>query len=104
MLFTCVQQVGNQREKWMGEITYLKNYGSHYELKIKSRSSLLVLFGQSSQGFFASIPSYGCGCYLVNLKDKFWNTESLSRVLGNVDGITVATALYTIADRINGVA
>jgi len=30
----------------------------------------------------------------------FLNTESLSRVLGKVDGITVATALYTLADKL----
>ena len=43
---------------------------------------------------------FGAGCHLVDLKDKFWNTEKLVEVLGTADGITVATALYALADLI----
>jgi len=100
MIFECVKQSGKRKEKWPGRITYLRNYGSHFELQIESRSSLMVLFGKTSRGFFASIPDFGSGCHLVNPDDIFWNTESLSRVLGKVDGITVATALYTLADKL----
>ena len=100
MLFECVKQSGKCKEKWPGRITYLRNYGSHFELNIVSRSSLMVLFGPTSRGFFASIPDFDSGCHLVNPKDIFWNTESLSRVLGKVDGITVATALYAAADEL----
>lgn len=100
MLFECVKQSGKHKEKWLGSVTYLRNYGSHFELQIESRSSLMVLFGKTSRGFFASIPDFGSGCHLVDLDDIFWNTESLSRVLGKVDGITVATALYTLADKL----
>ena len=46
------------------------------------------------------MPDFGAGCHLVNLKDKFLNTEKLVKVLGKVDGITVATALYSMADEI----
>lgn len=100
MLFECVKQSGKRKEKWPGRITYLRNYGSHFEFNIVSRSSLMVLFGKTSRGFFASIPDFGSGCHLVNPDDIFWNTESLSRVLGKADGITVATALYTVADKL----
>lgn len=100
MIFECVKQSGNRKEKWPGRITYIRNYGSHFELNIVSRSSLIVLFGKTSRGFFACIPDFGSGCHLVNPYDIFWNTESLSRVLGKVDGITVATALYTVADKL----
>lgn len=100
MRFECVKRSGKRMEKWPGRITYLRNYGSHFELNIVSRSSLMVLFGKTSRGFFASIPDFGSGCHLVNPDDIFWNTESLSRVLGKVDGITVATALYTVADKL----
>jgi hypothetical protein len=100
MLFECVMQTRNRKEKWTGKVTYLENYGSHFEINIISRSSLIVLFGKTSRGFFASIPDFGSGCHLVKPDDIFWNTESLSRVLGKVDGITVATALYTIADKL----
>jgi hypothetical protein len=30
----------------------------------------------------------------------FWNTEKLTSVLGEVDGITVAQALYALADKL----
>jgi len=45
------------------------------------------------------MPDFGAGCHLVDLKDRFWNTEKLSDVLGEVDGITVAEALYALADK-----
>jgi hypothetical protein len=100
MIFECIKQTGKRKEKWSGRITYIRNYGCHFELNIVSRSSLMVLFGKTSRGFFASIPDLGSGCHLVNPSDIFWNTESLSRVLGKVDGITVAAALYTVADKL----
>lgn len=42
----------------------------------------------------------------MNLKDKFWNTEKLTEILGKVAGITVAEALFAVSDTIeelNGV-
>ena len=42
------------------------------------------------------MPDFGVGCHLVDLKDIFWNTEKLTAVLGEVDGITVASALYAL--------
>lgn len=59
----------------------------------------MVLFGETSRGGFACMPDFGAGCHLTDLKDKFWNTEKLTQVLGKVDGITVATALCALADR-----
>ena len=60
----------------------------------------MVLFGKTSRGGFACIPDFGTGCHLTDLKNKFWNTEKLIEVLGKVDGTTVATALYALADRL----
>ena len=100
MYFECMQKTGKQKEVWPGNIIFFRNYGSHVEILIQSRSSIMVLFGKTSRGFFASMPDFGSGCHLVNPKDIFWNTEKLSRALGKVDGITVATALYTLADKL----
>lgn len=102
MLFLCEREIGNIKEKWSGIISRLKNYGSHFEIQIESRSSLTVLFGETSRGYFASIPDFNAGCHLVDPQDIFWNTESLTRVLGKVDGVTAATALYTAADYLKG--
>ena len=96
MFFECELEYGNQIERWNGCIKRLINYGSHYEIFIESRSSILVLFGKSSSGGFACIPDFQAGCYLTNINNKFWNTEKLTAVLGKVDGITVASALHKL--------
>jgi len=86
-----------KNEKWSGRITNFTDYGTHYEINIQSRSSVHVLFGRTSLGGFACMPDFNAGCHLISPFDTFWNTERLSFVLGMVDGITVAQALYHLA-------
>lgn len=100
MKFTCIHQTENEKEQWDGEITRYVEHNGLSEIMIKSRSSIMVLFGKTSRVGFACIPDFGAGCHLADLRDKFWNTEKLIEVLGAADGITVATALYALADRI----
>lgn len=101
MVFECVNKRKHGSEKWIGKIINLKSYGAHYEIEIESRSKILVLYGKTTSGAFACMPDFGAGCYIVNPEDEFWNTEQLTRVLGKVDGITVAAALKVLADKIN---
>ena len=101
MVFECINKGNHRTEKWSGKITDFKSYGTHYEIKIQSRSGILVLFGKTSHGAFACIPDFGAGCHLANPRDLFWNTEQLVRILGKVDGTTVAAALNALADKIN---
>lgn len=91
----------DDEETWLGTINHLNNYGNYYEIRIESRSSIQVIFGESSSGGFACMPDFNVGCHLTHLKDQFWNTEKLTRILGKVDGITVAEALYELADIVN---
>ena len=98
--FECVWKEKDIAEKWPGKITDFNRYPEHYEIWIQSRSSIRVIFGKLANGFFACMPDFRAGCYLVDLHDKFWNMESLVRALGPVDGITVANALYSLADTI----
>jgi len=100
MIFECINQRKNRSEKWTGKIVGFKDYGTHYEIRIESRSGILVLFGRTAQGAFACMPDFGAGCHLVSPRDLFWNMEQLVRVLGKVDGITVAYALNALADKI----
>jgi hypothetical protein len=100
MVFECIQKSKHGSEKWLGKITNFKNYGTHYEIQIESRSGIMVLFGKTTRGAFACMPDFGAGCHMVNPRDLFWNTEQLVRVLGKVDGITVASALYALANEI----
>jgi len=101
MVFQCLNETKKGKETWTGSITSIINYGSHYEITIASRSSILVLLGKTSMGNFACMPDFGAGCHLGTLDDKFYSTEKLSNVLGKIDGITVASALYSIADKIH---
>jgi len=100
MLFKCIDKGKRGNEEWQGKITDFKSYGTHYEIRIQSRSGILVLYGKTTQGAFACMPDFGAGCHLVSPRDLFWNTEQLVRALGNVDGITVASAIYALADKI----
>jgi hypothetical protein len=100
MTFECTRKSGGRTEIWKGSIAGFKSYGSHYEIKIESRSGITVLFGKTSSGGFACMPDFQAGCHLASLGDKFWNIEKLTEVLGQVDGITVASALYALSDEL----
>ncbi|WP_088188892.1 DUF6618 family protein [Desulfosporosinus sp. FKA] len=82
-----------KKKSWPGLISMFKDDGTHYEFMVQSRSSIMVVFGKTSRGYFACMPDFDVGCHLANLNDIFWNTERLTAVLGVVDGVTVAAAL-----------
>jgi len=88
-------------ENWPGTITNLTKFGSHYELKIESRSGFIVVIGKTNYGNFACIPDYDVGCHLSTLKDLFWNSERLREIMNKVDAITVAHALQAVAKHID---
>jgi len=94
-------EIDGKIESWDGIIPRFENYGSHFEIRIESRSGIMVLFGETTQGCFACMPDHDVGCHLSDLKDRFWNAEQLTAVLGEVDGITVAEAIYALADRLD---
>lgn len=97
--FECIRKDGRKTERWSGIIPGIIKHGSHHEIRIESRSGIMVLFVKITRGGFACKPDFGVGCHLVDLKDIFWNTEKLTAVLGEVDGITVAKALYALDEK-----
>lgn len=101
MDFICVYRTEKHKETWKGHICSIKNYGSHVELKIESRSSILVLVGKTCYGNFACMPDYGVSCHLASLNDIFYSKEKLTSVMNKVDAITVAYALAAVADKVN---
>ena len=101
MTFECIWKTQTRYDRWIGTIGYMKNYGSHFEFQIISRSSIRVIIGCSTSGTFACIPDFDVGCHLSDLNDIFWNKEKLTKVLGKIDGITVAYALHAIADKVD---
>lgn len=98
--FMCRMETESGVECWDAVIPRVRNYGSHYEIRIESRSGIMVIFGKTSHGGFACLPDYAVGCHLSDLRDTFWNTEQLIPLLGEVDGITVAQALCVLADEL----
>lgn len=40
-----------------------------------------VIFGKYVNGGFCSIPNWNVSCELSDFKDKFWNSESIGKVL-----------------------
>ena len=99
--FECIMKKGKRTENWSGMITSLTKFGSHYELKIESRSGFIVIIGKTNYGNFACIPDCDVGCHLSALKDLFWNSERLISIMNKVDAITVAHALKAVADHID---
>lgn len=87
--------------QWEGIIQDIKVHNNIYEFRIESRSSIMVVLGPTSRGGFACFPDYGVGCHLVDLRDKYWNTEKLVEALGEVDGLTVACSLNKLVESLN---
>jgi hypothetical protein len=100
--FKCELTKKNSRKKeyWNGRISNWLDYGNYYELDIRSRSRILVILGQSSYGNFACMPDRGVGCHLSDFDNIFYNAEKLCRVLGKVDGITVANAIASFNEEL----
>lgn len=88
-------------DEWEGVICNLERQSNVYEFLIKSRSSIMVVMGPTSRGGFACFPDFQVGCHLTDLRDKFWNTEQLVKVLGNADGLTVSAALSALSGIVN---
>ncbi|MGI6649032.1 MAG: hypothetical protein ACOX5W_08240 [Bacillota bacterium] len=101
--FYCSYYWGEgEREDWGGKITRIQSFGSHYEIFIQSRSSILLMLGRTTTGVFACIPDRQAGCWLSSPDDIRHNSEKLSNAIDNlVDGITVAYAYKALSDIIS---
>lgn len=53
--FNCKLDLDDKVEKWNGRISKIEAYGSHYEIRIESRSGITVLVGKSASSNFACI-------------------------------------------------
>jgi hypothetical protein len=84
-------------KSWAASITAFKSYGNYYEFMVENRSSILVIFGKTSQGYIACLPDFNVGCHLFSLNDISWNAERLTKLLGVGDGVTVASVLLFLA-------
>ncbi len=93
LVFQCRLRTNNSDQSWLGRIRSLRDYGSHREIELSSRSALTLIVGAYTHGHFLSVPEYGVGCGLAQYDDVFWNQEQLSRWLSVVDAVTIAEAL-----------
>lgn len=44
--FNCKLDLDDKVEKWTGNISRIEDYGSHYEIRIESRSGITVILGR----------------------------------------------------------
>ncbi|MDR0288114.1 MAG: hypothetical protein LBI03_10495 [Clostridiales bacterium] len=95
MKFVCIDQE-NKNESWNGSISQLRNFGSHYDIWIQSRSSINVIYGKTERGWFACMPDWNAGCSLIDINNRHWNKEKLAGIMGRVDRLTVEAALYAL--------
>lgn len=92
MTFNCYYR----KNKWTGKIVMFKDYGSHIEMRVESISSITVLFGISSLGYFVCMPDFKASCHLIEPKNETYNREKLISVMNPIDGITVARSLRVL--------
>ncbi len=93
LVFHCRLRTESSDQSWIGRIRSIRDYGSHREIELSSRSALTLIVGAYTHGHFLSVPEYGVGCGLAQYDDVFWNQEQLSRLLSIVDAVTIAEAL-----------
>lgn len=96
MTFSCEYGECGLSESWDGYITKVLKFGSHYEMRIVSRSSITVIFGRSYCGYFICIPDDGASCQVAYLNQTKYITKKLIPTIGEIDASTVAYALKTV--------
>lgn len=94
--FFCREKIHGIHQEWGGYIRRVHNHGSHYEIRVDSRSGFVFIVGNYHGGVFISIPAFRIGCDLASYTDYGWNTEALSKLMNPVDAATVAEALRTL--------
>lgn len=95
--FHCREKIGHGIEEWDGYVKSIQDYGSHYEIRIESRSGFTMIVGPYQPGAFLSIPAFQIGCDLADYSDYFWNNDRLAAIMSPVDAATVAEALRTLS-------
>ena len=94
MKFNCIYRTTKRIQNWEGTIELIGQVNDYIESVITGRGSYFhVISGPQINGNFICIPNYETGNELSTYDDVFWNTERLSKSLGIIDAVTVATGL-----------
>lgn len=97
ILIPCKMMSNGKEETWQATLKQLNNYNDYYEAIIEARSTYFnMLVGHTDTYYWAALPIQEVACSLSNPSDTFWNEERLSRLIGAVDGITIATCIKFI--------
>ncbi len=97
--FMCEFKNQKNKRKWPAVITNFIDYGSHYEMRIESLSTISVLFGKTSLGTFACLPDFRAGCHLADLNNENYSIDKLSGVINLTDAVTVARAFCNLSQK-----
>lgn len=97
ILIPCKMMSNNKEETWQASLKQLNNYNNYYEATIEARSTHFdMLVGLTDTYYWVALPIQEIACSLSNPLDIFWNEEHLSRLVGVVDAITIATCIKFI--------
>jgi hypothetical protein len=97
MVFSCEYGECGLSESWDGHITKILSFGSHYEMRVLSRSSITIIFGKSYCGYFICIPDDEVSCQVPQLKYTKEIVNKLIPTIGEINASTVAYALKAIS-------
>lgn len=99
--YTCCRKTGKRTLKWLGRIKIISE-GNPIEAEVCARgSSFHVLVGVHSYGNYICVPNWNVGAELAELRDVFWNRESLLHAgLKTMDACSVADAVAAIGDAV----
>jgi hypothetical protein len=98
MEFECIWKKGKKVERWLATVECIHDNGQFCEVFVVSRSTIRLIIGYGEWGNFVCVPDWNVGTRLSDFKDLFWNSEKLTNLMGNVDGITAATVIKGISD------
>jgi len=86
----------HKKELGSGLLPDLRNMVLIMSSSFKVGSASLSFLGKLLWAILHVMPDFDVGCHLASLNDVLWNTERLTKVLGTVDGVTVAYALLIL--------
>ena len=90
----------HRNKSWEASISVFRRYDTYYEFMIQHNLSILVVFGRTSKGYVACLPDFNASCYLFTLNDLSFNSERLINLLGVANGVTIASALLFLAEKL----
>jgi hypothetical protein len=93
MIIICKKE----RKEWEAEMEVIKSQNDNHEFHLTNQGRKYhVLVGKHSNANYLCIPTFGISCELSDLRDTFWNAESIGYHLNASDSEALSQALKTL--------